>query len=43
MKETVSAKMHPNIADYSPDELIRLRRERVRDRRIRTAAALLTA
>ena len=40
MKEPVSARMLPNIVDYSPDELMRLRRERIRDRRLRKGSLI---
>ena len=40
MKEPISSRMLPNIADYSPDELMRLRRERVRDRRLRKGSLI---
>ena len=40
MKETISSIMLPNIADNSPDELMRLRRERVRDRRLRKGSLI---
>lgn len=40
MKEPVSVKMLSNIVDYSSDELRRLRRERVRERRLRKGSLI---
>lgn len=40
MKEPVSARTLPNIVDYSPNELMRLRRERIRDRRLRKGSLI---
>ena len=40
MKESVSTRRIPNIVDYSADELIQLRRQRIRDRRLRKGALI---
>lgn len=40
MQETVSARTLPSIVDYSPDELMRMRRERIRDRRLRKGSLI---
>ena len=40
MKEPISSRMLPNTVNYSPDELMRLRRERVRDRRLRKGSLI---
>ena len=40
MKESVSTRKIPNIVDYSADELIQLRRQRIRDRRLRKGSLI---
>ena len=40
MKESVSTRKIPNIVDYSAEELIQLRRQRIRDRRLRKGSLI---
>ena len=40
MKELVGTRRIPNIVDYSANELIQLRRQRIRDRRLRKGSLI---
>ena len=40
MKELIGKKRIPNIADYTADELMQLRRQKVRDRRLRKGSLI---
>ena len=40
MKELIGARRIPNIVDYSADELMQLRRQKIRDRRLRKGSLI---